>query len=196
MSSHTVQNARLSTVDTDDQWLQTYYLLRAAVAGLWVAAAFIVGTQVSAVAAALLLIYPAWDALANFIDAQRAGGLTRNPTQTLNAAVSLLTMVAVAIGLAVSMNAVLGVFGVWASLSGLFQLATGVRRWKGHGAQWAMILSGAQSALVGVTFLKQANAPEVPGIADIAPYAAFGALYFLISAVWLLVTEARRRLPA
>ncbi|MDF1897908.1 DUF308 domain-containing protein, partial [Mycolicibacterium smegmatis] len=64
------------------------------------------------------------------------------------------------------------------------------------GAQWAMILSGAQSALVGVTFLKQANAPEVPGIADIAPYAAFGALYFLISAVWLLVAEARRRLPA
>ncbi|AWT57506.1 DUF308 domain-containing protein [Mycolicibacterium smegmatis] len=196
MASHTIQHPRPSTAVTDDQWLQTYYLLRAAVAGVWVAAAFIVGTQVSTVAAVLLLIYPAWDAVANYIDAQRTGGLTQNPTQSLNVAVSLLTTVAVAIGLAMSMNAVLGVFGVWASLSGIFQLATGVRRWKGHGAQWAMILSGAQSALVGVTFLKQANAPEVPGIADIAPYAAFGALYFLISAVWLLVAEARRRLPA
>jgi hypothetical protein len=56
-----------------------------------------------------------------------------------------------------------------------------------------MILSGAQSALVGFMFLKQANAPEVPGIADIAPYAAFGALYFLIAAVWLTGSQARRR---
>lgn len=194
MASHTVQNP--SSTATDDQWLQSYYLLRAAVAGVWVSAAFIVGTQVSAVAAALLLIYPAWDAFANYMDALRTGGLTRNPTQALNVAVSGVTTVAVAIGLAMSMNAVLGVFGVWASLSGIFQLATGVRRWKGHGAQWAMILSGGQSALVGVMFLKQAAAPDVPSIADIAPYASFGALYFLISAVWLLVTEARRRLPA
>jgi len=67
---------------------------------------------------------------------------------------------------------VLGVFGVWAALAGLFQLATGVRRWKSYGAQWPMILSGAQSAFVGVMFLKQANAPEVPSIAAIAPYAA------------------------
>ncbi|AKS31455.1 DUF308 domain-containing protein [Mycolicibacterium goodii] len=194
MANHTVSNP--SPTATDDQWLQSYYLLRAAVAGVWVAAAFIVGTQVSAVAAALLLIYPAWDAFANYLDAQRTGGLRHNPTQALNVAVSVLTTIAVAAGLAMSMNAVLGVFGVWASLSGLFQLSTGVRRWKGHGAQWAMILSGAQSALVGVMFLKQAGAPEVPGIADIAPYAAFGALYFLISAVWLLIAGARRRLPA
>jgi hypothetical protein len=38
-----------------------------------------------------------------------------------------------------------------------------------------MILSGTQSAFVGVMFLQQANAPEVPSIAAIAPYAAFGA---------------------
>jgi uncharacterized membrane protein HdeD (DUF308 family) len=191
MTSH-IAPGPIATV-TDDQWLHSYYLLRAAVSGVWVAAAFIVGTQVSAVAAALLLIYPAWDGIANYLDARRTGGLSRNPTQTLNVAVSALTTVAVAIGLALGMNAVLAVFGVWASLSGLFQLATGVRRWKTLGAQWAMILSGAQSAVVGVMFLKQAHAPEVPGIADIAPYAAFGALYFLISGVWLIVSESRRR---
>jgi uncharacterized membrane protein HdeD (DUF308 family) len=85
---------------------------------------------------------------------------------------------------------------VWAVLSGLFQLATGVRRWKYAGAQWAMILSGAQSALAGAFFVKQAYAPTVPSIAVIAPYAAFGAFYFLLSAVWLTVSDMRRRKAA
>ncbi len=56
-----------------------------------------------------------------------------------------------------------------------------------------MILAGAQSAIVGVVFIKQATAPAVPGIADISPYAAFGAFYFLISAVWLTVSAARTK---
>jgi uncharacterized membrane protein HdeD (DUF308 family) len=144
-------------------------------------------------AAALLLIYPAWDAAANVVDAHRHGGAKRNPTQALNVVVSVAATVAVAIALAVGLNAVLGVFGVWASLAGLFQLATAVRRWRKHGAQWAMILSGGQSMLVGVMFLRQAGAAAIPGIADIAPYAAFGSFYFLASAVWLLVAGARRR---
>jgi hypothetical protein len=42
-------------------------------------------------------------------------------------------------------------------------------------------------------FLIKANAPEAPHITAIAPYAAFGAFYFLIAAVWLAVSEARRR---
>jgi uncharacterized membrane protein HdeD (DUF308 family) len=86
-----------------------------------------------------------------------------------------------------------GAFGIWASLSGLFQLVTGVRRWKSYGAQWAMILSGAQSGLAGVFMLKQAAGAELVGIANIAPYAAFGAFYFLVSAVSLTVNDARRR---
>ncbi|GFG53550.1 hypothetical protein CQY20_12860 [Mycolicibacterium agri] len=188
----TALNTPIAT-DTDNHWLHSYYLLRAAVAGVWVAAAFIIGTQVSAVAGVLLVLYPLWDAVGNLMDAQHNGGLRRNPTQTLNTVVSILTAGAVAITLAIGMNAVLGMFGVWATLAGLFQLATGVRRWKNYGAQWPMILSGAQSALVGILFLKQANAPEVPGVADIAPYAAFGALYFLIAAVWLAGSQARRR---
>jgi uncharacterized membrane protein HdeD (DUF308 family) len=181
--------------DTADgnAWLTRYYVTRAAFSLVWVAAAFTLATSMSAVVGALLLIYPAWDAAANLVDAQRNGGAKRNPTQTLNAAISAVTSGAVAIALAMSMNAVLGVFGVWASLSGLLQLATGVRRWKRFGAQWPMILSGAQSATVGLLFLKQANAPEVPSITAIAPYAAFGAFYFLVSALWLTVAAARRR---
>src|SRR6185312_8799121 len=131
---------------------------------------------------------PAWDALANVIDARQNGGLRRNPTQAFNTAVSSLTTVAVAVALAASMNAVLGVFGVWAALSGLLQLAAAVRRWKHAGAQWVMIISGAQSTAAGAMFLREAGAAETPGVADVAPYAAFGAFYFLVSAVWLTVS--------
>jgi uncharacterized membrane protein HdeD (DUF308 family) len=178
------------------QWLKPYYFSRAAFSVVWVVVAFTVGKSVPTVAAALLLLYPAWDAAANLVDARRNGGLKQNPTQALNVAVSTVTAVATAIALTMSMNAVLGVFGVWAALAGIFQLATGVRRWKSYGAQWAMILSGAQSALAGVIFIKQASGPHVPGITDIAPYAAFGAFYFLISAIWLTVSDARRRTVA
>jgi len=173
-------------------WLKPYYYTRAAFSVVWVIAAFTVGKNIPAVAAFLLLGYPLWDAAANLVDARQNGGLKQNPTQLLNVGVSGLTTVAVAIALGMSMNAVLGVFGVWAALAGIFQLATGVRRWKSYGAQWAMILSGAQSALAGVFFIGQANGSKVPGITDIAPYAAFGAFYFLISAIWLTVSDARR----
>jgi uncharacterized membrane protein HdeD (DUF308 family) len=178
------------------RWLRSYYTLRGAVSIVWVAAALTIGATVPAVAATLLLIYPAWDALANVVDAQHNGGLRRNPTQTFNAIVSGVATVAVAIGLAVGMHAVLAVFGVWAALSGLLQLATAVRRWKRSGAQWVMVLSGAQSAAAGAMFLRQSTAPEVPNVAGIAFYVAFGAFYFLVSAVWLAVTDARRRRPA
>lgn len=174
-----------------NQWLKPYYFSRALFSVVWVAA-FTLGRNDAATSAALLLIYPAWDTAANVVDAKRNGGLTRNTTQALNAAVSAVTAVAVAIALGMSMNAVLVVFGIWAALAGLLQLATAARRWKSHGAQWAMILSGAQSALAGIFFVKQAGGAKVASIADIAPYAAFGAFYFLVSAVWLAVSDMRR----
>ena len=174
------------------RWLTTYYSARAGFSVAWVAAAFVVA-DMPTTAGALLVLYPAWDAAANVEDARRNGGLQRNPTQTLNAIVSAATTAAVAIALGMSMYAVLGVFGVWATLSGLFQLGTGLRRWKTVGAQWAMVLSGAQSAIVGGTFLVKANGSVVPGIADVAPYAGFGAFYFLVSATWLVVSDRRRR---
>jgi uncharacterized membrane protein HdeD (DUF308 family) len=174
------------------RWLTTYYLARAAFSVVWVAVAFTVATGMPVLAGVLLVLYPAWDAAANVEDARRNGGLRHNPTQSLNAIVSAATTAAVAIALGTSMYAVLGVFGVWATLSGLFQLGTGLRRWKTVGAQWAMVLSGAQSAVVGGTFLVKANGSVVPSIADVAPYAGFGAFYFLVSALWIVVSDRRR----
>ncbi|MFA6117112.1 MAG: DUF308 domain-containing protein [Sphingomonas sp.] len=173
-------------------WLRNYYVIRFAVSAAWVVLAFTVARQAPMIAAVMLVAYPAWDALANFIDAKRSGGLGRNRSQLLNVVVSGLTAIAVAVALGRGMNSVLAVFGVWAVLAGLFQLATAIRRWSAFGAQWAMILSGAQSALAGAFFVTMASSPAVPGIADIAPYAAFGAFYFLVSAIWLTVGNARR----
>jgi uncharacterized membrane protein HdeD (DUF308 family) len=172
--------------------LAHYYLVRAIVAAAWVAAAVAIGRSNGTAAALLLVSYPAWDALANWFDARSSGGLGTNPTQALNVAVSLAAAIAVAVTLPLSMNAVLAVFGIWAIAAGLAQLITGVRRWRRFGAQWAMILSGAQSMLAGVFFVAQAGHARIPTIADVAPYAAFGAFYFMVSAGWLMFANRRR----
>ncbi|CAM3433373.1 DUF308 domain-containing protein [Bordetella sputigena] len=182
------------TGPSQEQWLKTYYFIRALVSAVWVAAAFTVGQQSPMIAAILLALYPAWDAVANYIDAARSGGLAGNRTQAINVAVSLVTTAAVIIALRMTTNSVLAVFGVWAILSGLLQLGTAVRRWKSYGAQWAMILSGAQSALAGAFFILQARTPVLASmsITRVAGYAAVGAVYFLVSAVWLFVSLRRK----
>lgn len=173
-----------------DRGLRNYYFLRAGVAAAWIGAAATVGRTEPFAAGALLIAYPAWDALANLIDGARNGGLRSNRTQAFNAVVSAATAIVVA-ALIGNMHAVLGIFGLWAILAGALQLATGVRRWKAYGAQWVMILSGAQSALAGGFFLSRSLGSAVPGIGDIVPYAAFGAFYFLVSALWMTFRRNR-----
>jgi uncharacterized membrane protein HdeD (DUF308 family) len=177
------------------EWLRSYYFLRATASIVWVVLAFVVGRANPAIAGALLVAYPAWDALANYLDAQRTGGLRSNPSQALNLVASTVVTIAVAVALGIGMNAVFVVFGIWAILSGLLQLVTAVRRWKSAGAQWVMMLSGAQSALAGGFFVLMAGATTPPDIAAIAGYAGFGAFYFLLSAIWLTVRLARPRPP-
>lgn len=174
-----------------DPWLNRYYAVRALFSAVWVVLALAVGRHQPAFAAGLIVAYPVWDCLANYVDAKRNGGLRANPTQMLNAVVSAIVAIAVIAALARDFHAVIAVIGVWATLSGILQLSTGVRRWRRAVAQWPMILSGAQSAAAGLHFVTQAaDASAIPGIADVAPYAAFGAVYFAISAIVLAV---RRR---
>lgn len=177
---------------TQHRWLKTYYYLRAAVSLLWVAAAFAVATHHAGVAAVLLVIYPLWDAIANHLDARASGGLAANRTQAINVVISVATTIAVLIAMRAGIHAVLGVYGAWAILSGLLQLGTALRRRKRYGAQWAMILSGAQSALAGGLFIVRSLRPTMPTIADIAGYAAVGAIYFLLSALWMTFSKRHR----
>jgi uncharacterized membrane protein HdeD (DUF308 family) len=172
--------------------LVRYYFLRAGVAAVWVAAAFTIARSSPVLAGVLLVAYPAWDAFANARDALANGGFRANVAQTLNTAVSTAIALAVLAALRIDMRLVLVLFGVWATLAGLLQLAVGVRRWRGYGAQWAMVLSGAQSALAGGFFIKSAAGPVASVITVVAPYAAFGAFYFLVSGI-LLAVKTRRR---
>ncbi|MFD2647971.1 DUF308 domain-containing protein [Devosia albogilva] len=170
---------------SDERWLARYYFSRASFSVLWVGLALSLGQQHAGLGAALLLIYPLWDAVANAADASRNGGFGRNRTQTINLAVSLATTLAVAATLPVGLGSVLAVFGAWAILSGILQLSTALRRWRVAGAQWAMVLSGAQSALAGAFFIVQAQQAVPAVLPTIAGYAGFGALYFAISGISL-----------
>jgi len=175
-----------------ESWLRRYYFLRAGFSILWIIAVLTVAKASAAAGAVLLVAYPAWDAVANYLDSKRSGGLAANRTQLLNVVVSI----AVALALAAAwpdMHRVLGVFGTWAILAGLLQLGTALRRWKNHGAQWAMVVSGAQSALAGAFFLSQARLPAEPTVASLVGYAGFGAFYFLASALSLSVVAWRRK---
>lgn len=180
-----------SVTTRDDAWLTRYYAARAAFSFTWVAVAFSLGKVLTPVGAVFLVAYPAWDALANLYDAKRNGGFRANPTQAFNAVVSTIVALAVVTTLNSNIHAVLTVFGVWAGLAGILQLATGVRRWRNYSGQWPMILSGAQSVFAATHFIQKAVTGAMPTSAGIAPYAAFGALYFAISAIALAVACRR-----
>ncbi|UXN75307.1 DUF308 domain-containing protein [Devosia sp. A8/3-2] len=182
-----------STRAIQERWLCTYYISRAAFSATRVISALTLGQSNAALGAILLVIYPLWDAAANYVDAARNGGLAHNPTQAFNVLVSLTTTLAVFIALQIGLNAALTVFGVWAILSGLLQLGTAIRRWKSSGAQWAMILSGGQSALAGAFFVVRAQQPVPAVLPVVAGYAAFGAIYFSVSALSLLIGKRLRK---
>lgn len=179
---------RASTTYADTGWLRKLYLTRAAFSLVWVALAFTLARNSVALAGALLLLYPAWDALANLVDARQSGGFGGNLTQSINAAISTIAAVAMGIAIGEGMHAVFIVFGTWAFIAGLLQAGTAIQRWKHLGAQWPMALSGAQSALAGALFLFKASGPA-PKLQDLAGYAAVGAVYFLISGLVLLYRE-------
>jgi len=53
-----------------------------------------------------------------------------------------------------------------------------------------MVLSGAQSGLAGIFFVGRAFDPALHlGVAGVAPHAAFGALYFALSAGALAISR-------
>lgn len=173
---------------TPSSWLKRYYGTRALFSAVWVALAFTIGGAQPAFGIALLVAYPLWDGLANAVDAARNGGLRANPSQALNVLVGAVVTLAIVVAVTVGpdLHAALGVIGVWAGLSGLLQLATGIRRWRSARGQWPQILSGAQSSLAAAHMIMMATSPSrVVGVADVGLYAAFGAFYFAVSAAML-----------
>jgi hypothetical protein len=183
MTNATILSSTAVQPESSSHWLKRYYTIRATFSFLWVALAFTVGKAHPPVGVVLIVASPLWDCVGNYIDAARSGGLRANPSQRLNVFVSAIVAVSIAIAVSYDFHAALGVYGIWAGLSGVLQLATGVRRWRGVSAQWPQILSGAQSSFAAVHFLLKAiNPSAIVSIADVAPYVAFGGFYFAISA--------------
>ncbi|WP_245975216.1 DUF308 domain-containing protein [Deminuibacter soli] len=135
----------------------------------------------------LFIIYPVWDAIATYFDIKANPPAASKTPQYVNAAISIITAIAVSIALQKGIPQALQVFGTWAILTGLIQLILGLRRRKQLGGQWPMIISGGQSMLAGIAFIAMAHQPN-QGISTLAGYAAFGAFYFLLTAFRLSKT--------
>lgn len=163
--------------------LRRLYFVRFGFAIVWALVMFTTAKHIGPLAATLLVIYPLFDAVAVVIDA-RASRTTRSPTfQYANVAASVLAAVALAFADASGIPAVLRVWGVWAIVSGLMQLAVAVTR-RAMGGQLPMIVSGGISALAGGSFIASASAAH-PALTNAIGYAIPGAVFFLVSAIRL-----------
>jgi uncharacterized membrane protein HdeD (DUF308 family) len=154
--------------------------LRAVVALVWAAALALaaggdVGPELSFGLAALVTAYPVIDVVALLA---RRGNRSRLPR--VNAAVSTLAVVALAVAAFGSdVSAVLAVFGTWAFVAGALQLADALHRRRAGTRELPMIVSGALSALAGLSFIASSGADD-PSLTPLAGYAAFGAVLFLL----------------
>ncbi|HEX6525949.1 MAG TPA: hypothetical protein VF070_38945 [Streptosporangiaceae bacterium] len=160
--------------------LRRLYFVRFVFAAAWAAAFAAIGSKIDAGSATLLIVYPAFDVAAAIFDARS----TRNQALYANIAISTAAAIGFAIATANDIPAVLRAWGAWAIVAGLVQLFIAIRRRRGLGGQWAMILSGGISVIAGAGFLGQASGAT--SMKMLAGYAVLGGVFFLISAVRLL----------
>ena len=170
--------------------LRQLYFIRVAFSVTWVILVVLFAKTSFAIASILLIIYPAWDVIGTFLDIRANRNSPSKTPQYINAAISVVTTVAVSLALQKGVPEALIVFGAWAILTGLIQLVLGLRRRKLLGGQWPMILSGGQSTIAGISFILMAHDPAM-GIINLAGYSAFGAFYYLLAAFSLSKTIKR-----
>ncbi|MEU8617699.1 DUF308 domain-containing protein [Streptomyces sp. NPDC048623] len=185
-----------TTPTTTSSGLRSLYLIRVAFSLIWVAlvlttSASLVSTdRPTAIAAALLIVYPLWDAVATLLEHRMAGTGPMDRVGAINVTLGLATAAGM-IGAALStIGTALLVFGVWALLSGAIQLVVAIRRRRTVGAQWPMIISGGLSVLAGGSFAAMSASPT-SGLSSVAGYSAFGAFWFLVSVIALSVRGRR-----
>ena len=166
--------------------------LRAVVALLWAGAIAIVagdaGSDLPLGVAGLLTVYPLIDVVASLREAALGGDRVRH--LRVNAAISLLATAGLAVAaFGADTRAVLVVFGAWASVSGAMQLANAMHRRRRGTRELPMLVSGAISTLAGISFIASSRMDD-PTVTNLAGYAAFGALLYLL---WAHRTRSARR---
>lgn len=161
--------------------LRRLYGVRFGFAVIWAGALALTAADLGVVAGVLLVLYPLVDVAAAAVDVRTGPAPAR--TLVLNVVISSLAALGLILAANTSIRAVLMVWGAWAILAGLVQLAVALRR-RVLGGQWAMVVSGGISALAGTSFLVSANQDD-PSLIPLAGYAVLGGVFFLISALRL-----------
>jgi uncharacterized membrane protein HdeD (DUF308 family) len=161
--------------------LRRLYLARFGFAVSWAGLLALTSSDLGVAAGVLLVLYPLVDVASAVVDARTSR--SREQVLLLNIGISSLAALGLALAATAGTAAALRVWGAWAILAGLAQLVVALRR-RGLGGQWAMILSGGISAVVGASFIATANQGD-PSLAGLAGYAALGGVFFLISALRL-----------
>ena len=162
--------------------LRNLYFTRTVVQLLW--AGIVIATAASnpALAAGLLILYPLWDVACTVYDLRSSTHSGTPTAQYVNVALGTLAAIGIALTAFKSPQQAVVTFGAWAFAAGLAQLAIGISRRKELGGQWAMILSGLQSAAAGVAFIL-GGLHDKTHIKDLGGYAIFGGVYFLIAGI-------------
>ncbi|MFC4535512.1 hypothetical protein [Sphaerisporangium dianthi] len=164
--------------------LRNLYLVRFGFALIWAVLLFLTGPAAPGpVGVTLLVIYPLFDVAAAIVDLRSSKAARPAAALYVNLALSLLAAIGLAATATSGVPAVLRVWGAWAITAGIVQLIVAVSR-RGLGGQWAMILSGAISAIAGTAFILQAGTPTA-SLTNLAGYATVGGVFFLISALRL-----------
>src|SRR5882762_11042620 len=135
--------------------LRNLYFTRTVVQLLWAGIVIATAATNPALAAGLLILYPLWDVACTVYDLRSSTRSSSGPptAQYVNAALGTLAAIGISLTAFKSPQQAVVIFGAWAFVAGLAQLAVGISRRKQMGGQWAMILSGLQSAAAGVAFI-------------------------------------------
>ncbi|WP_116950005.1 hypothetical protein [Jiangella endophytica] len=164
--------------------LRRLYLVRFAFAVAWALLLFLTSADTGPLLTVLLVAYPLADAAAvvwQLRSEHRAPG--PRVAERINVVVSVVVAIALGWVSTGSIAAALGVWGVWATASGIAQLVTAVLR-RSAGGQVPQILSGAISIVAGLAFLAQ-SFQDPDSISGVGGYAVLGGIFFLISAIRL-----------
>jgi uncharacterized membrane protein HdeD (DUF308 family) len=197
MTQTTVTSSTTATTTTPSG-LRSLYLIRATFSLIWVA--LVAATSASltptdkptVIAAVLLVIYPLWDVIATLLERRMAGTGSADHVGTTNMALGLAATAGMIIAVFSTIGTALLVFGIWALLSGAIQLVVAIRRRHTVGAQWPMVISGGLSVVAGASFAAM-SASATSGLSTIAGYSAFGALWFLVSAIALSIRSRHEK---
>lgn len=196
MTQTTTTTATSATATTMSSGLRSLHLIRVAFSLIWVALVFTTSASLvstdepTVIAAALLVVYPLWDAIATLIERRLAGPGASNGVGTVNMGLGLAATAGMIAAVFSTIGTALLVFGVWALLSGALQLFVAIRRWRTVGAQWPMAISGGQSVLAGAT-IAGTSASATSNLSTVAGYSAFGAFWFFVSVVALSIRGRR-----